>query len=106
MASLHQNELEPMDSWATAAEKSKGYEAYELVEDLTQQFVQSLGSRLHHIENSSLELTVRRAHLISAWTYFLARTAKTEISVCDVGGGMATCSIGFPNTTVWKTERH
>ncbi len=76
-----------MESWASAIKNSKGYEALELVKDLTQQFEKSLRSRLHSYNSYPLEQSVRRAHLIDAWTYFIAQTSKKEITVCDVGGG-------------------
>jgi hypothetical protein len=98
MSSLHQKELEAMESWASAIKNSKGYEALELVKDLTQQFEKSLRSRLHSYNSYPLEQSVRRAHLIDAWTYFIAQTSKKEITVCDVGGGMAICSTGSHNT--------
>ncbi len=87
MTSLQQNELEAMESWASAMMNSKGYEAKELVKDLAHQFKNSLGARLHFNGSDSIEPTVRRAHLIQAWTLFISQTDKSEITVCDVGGG-------------------
>ena len=89
MADLSPEELEPTDSWVTAVSNSKGYQAMELVRDLTEQFQNSIGTRVEYKETASVELTSRRAHLTTAWTLVLSGNAKKEreLVIADIGGG-------------------
>lgn len=87
MSILFEEELEPVNSWASAVDKSKGYQASELVRDLTQQFQNSINSRLSSKGDKPTNLSTRRAHLIAGWSHMLARSIKKEITVADIGGG-------------------
>ncbi len=87
MASLFEHELEPVDSWADAVSISKGYQDSEVIQDLTNQFRNSVNNRIKKYKSGPINLSVRRLHLLAAWSYLVARSTNRVITVSDIGGG-------------------
>ncbi len=87
MASLFEHDLELVDSWADAVSISKGYQDSEVIRDLTNQFRDSINKRIENAQSTPINLSVRRLHLLAAWSYLVARSTKGVVTVSDIGGG-------------------
>jgi len=82
MANLSENDLEHVNSWAEAVEKSKGYDENSLVVNLIHQYEQQMKYRLFSIPQG--EETLRLQHLLIG--FYLSLKNKKDVSIGDFGG--------------------
>lgn len=87
MTHILQHELVRVETWKDAIAQSRGYVADDLIRNLLAQFQLTIERRQEVASQQPFDLSVRRAHLLSAWNLLFSRPPIKKIVVCDIGGG-------------------